>query len=117
MAKKFKDLKKGDSIWYFYKMDIVSGFQEKTLAEDFTLGNYVAKTTDYQIACIDKKYFGKSVYPSRYEIWATSREALQKASEKYIKKELETLQKQIEQCRKTLQVLEESKDSISGLIQ
>ena len=118
MEKKFKDLKKGDSIWYFHKMDMDAGFQEETLAKDFESDNinYVAITTDYKTVSIDKKYFSKSVYPSRYEILATSIEALRKASEKYIKKELENIQKQIDQCRKTLQILEEKKDSISGLI-
>lgn len=120
MTKKFNELKKGDKIWFFYKMNILDGFKELTLEEDFQYVEnflaYVAQTDEFKTANIDKKYFGKSVCPSRYHIWATSLEEIRNASEKFIQKELDSVQKEIDKCMKSLEFYEEKKQTISNLL-
>ena len=120
MAKKFKDLKQGDVVYYFYKMQIGDGFRELTITSDFeynqNCGEYCANTDAYIDISVAKKDFGKSVVASRYEIWATSLEALQKASQKYIQKELDSIQKQIVKLAQSMKLYEERKENISKLL-
>ena len=120
MAKKFKDLKQGDVVYYFYKMQFGDGFQELTMTSDFKYNEnwdeYSAETDAFKGISVAKKDFGKSAVASRYEIWATSLEALQNASQKYIQKELDSIQKQIDKLSQNMKLYEERKENISKLL-
>ena len=120
MAKKFKDLKQGDVVYFFYKMQIGDGFRELTMTSDFdynqTWDEYSAETDAFIDISVAKKDFGKSVINSRYKILATSLEALQNASQKYIQKELDSIQKQIDKLAQNMKFYEERKENISKLL-
>ena len=119
MVKKFSDLKKGDSIYYFNKNLIEDGYQEKVLASDFEEGFalFLAETIDDCIISFDKKSFNKSVHTSRYSIYATTLEGLKKASKKYIEKELAIVQKEIDKYNEKIDCLNERKESVTRLLQ
>ena len=119
MKKKFSDLKKGDSIYYFNKNFIEGGYQEKVLAEDFQERPAwsTTETTDNFIISIDKRSFNKSVHTSKYFTFATTLEGLKKISKKYIEKELEIIQKEIDKQNKKTDYLNEKKESITKLLQ
>ena len=120
MAKKFKDLKQGDVVYYFDKMQIGDGFQELIMTSDFKYNEiwdeYSADTDACKCISVTEKNFGKSVVAYRYVIWASSLEALQKASQKYIQKELDSIQKQIDKLAQNMKFYEERKENISKLL-
>lgn len=95
MEKKFKDLKIGDFIYIFKKMEPTDGFVKMTLDSDFNfydLGNsYVADASGdefYSRISIPKKDYSRSSSSSRYYVYATSERELQSASRKYLETEL-----------------------------
>jgi len=120
MAKKFKDLKQGDVVYYFDKMQIGDGFQELIMTSDFKYNEiwdeYSADTDACKCISVTEKNFGKSVVAYRYVIWASSLEALQKASQKYIQKELDSIQKQIDKLAQNMKFYEERKENISKFL-
>ena len=119
MAKKFSDLKHGDSIYYLLMNFIEDGYQENVLADDFKerFALFTTETIDNFIISFDKKSFNKSVYTSRYSIYATTLEGLKKESKKYLEKELGVVQKEIDKCNKKIDDLNEMKENISKLLQ
>jgi hypothetical protein len=119
MVKKFSDLKKGDSIYYFNKNFIEYGYHEKVLAYDFQEHPawYTTEATDNFIIIIDKRSFNKSVHTSKYFTFATTLEGLKKASKKDIEKGLVVVQKDIDKFNKKIDDLNKKKESITKLLQ
>ena len=123
MAKKFKELKRGDKIYCFDKREPRDGIKELTLKYPPTLITG-CKPELVQILCketiscifIPKYRFGKDTYSSLYYIHSTSKRELIRASEKFIIRETEKVEKHIKQKKEEIKYLEETLEKLGELL-
>ena len=121
MAKKFKELKKGDTLYYIEKMNLTDGVQKDILCKDISVRedngeHYFELIRNVGWVYIPKSALSRSVSSQLYTIYGTSPEIVLDAAQKFINKGLERFDKLIALEEQRLELLKKQRKGIANLL-
>ena len=123
MAKKLKELKKGDTLYYIEKDKLAAGVQKDILCRDWEeFSDYTGSGIKVELirnvswVHIPKSSMSQPVSSQLYTIYGTSPEAVIYAAQKFIDKGLERFDKLIALEEERLECLKKQRKGIANLL-
>ena len=119
MAKKFKELKKGDFIYYIEKSRLSDGVQKDVLCKDvYEKGDeyHIEVIKSVSHICIPKSSVSKDVSSQLYCIYGTTQETVLDAARKFIDKGVASLDKIISETEEKLKYYKMHRKMLLSLV-